>query len=411
MEENRGERMIIDFDAIPGIKKDRTPERAEAIRYLTERAGLSSKKDETKNVIIIDEFNKKDFIFTDKDLESYEPKIKEFLIINQVPKKEIGLLVGKRQSLKTWIAQLQAVCLASGSDCLGDKVPKKGKVLYLDLENDKDEIVSRHNAIKKGLNIKDKLDITYITDLDFRLDKPGTTNYQKFLEELDTLKPDMVFVDGIQRFLSFNVDKENELISNFFTTHIKPLIRKYGSTWIFIHHLRKSPAGKYEPDDLLDEVRGGSEITNIPRFIALCRKSKIESDDKVYFEYLNIKLSNYKKPEPKALSFEYIKGDVPKNDIVKISFEGVPEEVFKSALLCAENIKKYLLNKGLSEFQSKDITDASKVIGFGKTTINAGLNELKKIGILIKPKQGHWKINTALFDPNQTKLFGIMNKA
>ncbi len=341
-----------------------------------------------------------------KDMINFEPPKQEWIIENQIPVGEIGLLVGKRGERKTFIALYQAVCIASGLTCFNDNIPKKRKVLYIDEEAGIYELVRRIKSITKGLEIeKEPLDICIISqeglmiDLQEDSENINVRRLEKmngFNNLLEEFKPDLIIVDCLQRCLSFNVDKENEKMSAVFTGIIRQISNKYSCSWLFIHHLRKSLSNyKAEPDDMLDEVRGASEIVNFSRFVLMCQVPKNQENnesEKAIFRIL--KMSNAQKSEPKAINF------ISSDNILKIEYLGVPADVLSSERLCANAIRTWLVDNQITrEFRTKEIIEAD--IGYKKSLISLGLNVLLKEGFLTKVKRGIYQIKGEI---SQSKL-------
>lgn len=344
--------------------------------------------------------------FLYKDLINFEPPKQEWIIENQIPASEIGLLVGKRGERKTFVALYQAVCIASGISCFKDNVPKKRKVLYIDEEAGIYELIRRIKSITKGLEIeKEPLDICIVSQEGLMIDlqEDSETINVRRLEKingfnilLEEFKPDLIIVDCLQRCLSFNIDKENEKISAVFTGIVRQISNKYGCSWLFIHHLRKSLSNyKAEPDDLLDEVRGASEIVNFSRFVLMCQVPKNQDNnesEKAIFRIL--KMSNAQKSEPKAINF------ISSDNTLKIEYLGVPADVLSSEKLCANAIRTWLCDNQITrEFRTKEIIEAD--IGYKKSLISLGLNVLLKDGFLTKIKRGIYQIKG---DISQSKL-------
>lgn len=335
-------------------------------------------------------------IYSDEDLKDYEPPKQRWLIEGQIPKGEIGLLVGKRGGRKSFTGLLQGLCLASGKDCLQDKIPEKKRVLYIDEEMGKPEMKKRVDLLKKGLGIdKQTLDIKFMSYNGIKFEA-GNKKYAKLLAFISEYKPDLIIVDCFQRCVYFELDKENQKISELFTDAIRPITEAYGCTWLFIHHMRKSQS-QNRPDDPLDEVRGGSELVNYCRFVLMCDKIRHhkqleEGSEMVVFKAL--KMSNAVMPSPKVIAF------TPEEDSLKVSYEGLPEEVLKGEVQCAGAIKELLLKKDMTTFQTKDILALEKELDFRKTWISKGLKVLVEQGFIEKIKQGHYQIAGA----SQTKL-------
>lgn len=350
--------------------------------------------------------NEEDFdkleVYSFEDMKTYVPEPQQWLIENQIPKSEIGFLVGKRGERKTYIALLLSLCLASGKECMNDKVPEKKKVLWLEEETGKDNLTLRTMDMAKGMGIdKEQLEIKFISYSGLKLDHEPTEinpnrKFQEFKRIVAEFKPDLIIDDCLQRSVSFEVDKDNASISRFFTEIVRPMTIKYGCSWLFIHHLRKGINGNTKSEDPLDEVRGGSELVNYARFVLSCSVPKYqqtENSEMVVFRVL--KMSNSQKPPAKVISFTNTK------EGLKIVYEGEPSEVLKGEVQCGNAIEEYLFEKQMFKFQTKDINEIADEIGFKKTLINSGLKYLLEKGVIKKEKRGHWKISG---DISQGKL-------
>ncbi len=280
-----------------------------------------------------------------------------------------------------------AICIASGNKVFGiADVPEPKKVLIIDEETGIDEIKKRIVAMKKGLGIKEEnLPIAYISFAGLKLDK--IEKQKRILDFISEFQPDIIFVDCLQRVLSFNIDKENQLISEFMTEFVRPSITKYGCSWVFIHHYRKSPTGK-RPDDWLDEIRGGTELVNYCRFIFGLKRPRgqsSETEDQIIFKQL--KMSNAPPTKDKVISF------VNNGDSLKIEYVGEADEVLATEQLCAEAIKEWILEEGIKgEFRTKDVKEAEPK-GYKYTTISSGLKVLVENGFLERVKQGYYKVS------------------
>jgi len=344
----------------------------------------------------------KDFeYYSDADLNNYKPEPDSWLIENQIPKGDIGLLVGKRGHRKTWIALLQAYGLASGKDVFNDKVIAKKKVLFIDEESGKKTISPRRNLVKNGMEINEDVEVRFLSHTGLKLDI-NNSKFKKFEEVMDEFKPDLIIVDCLQRVVTFEVDKDNALISDLFTGVIRNFQKKYSSSWLFVHHLRKSPTGNYRPEDPLDEVRGGSELVNFSRYVLLCQEPKHQSkteDGSQLLVFRALKMSNAEMPEPKVLKFTNVE------DKLIVTYEGIPEEVLARDVRVANAIKEWLFNEQISgEFRTKDVNDASEKIGFERSLLSDGLRCLVKNGFLKKPKRGVYIVSGDVEKPKQKTL-------
>jgi len=341
---------------------------------------------------------KKDFVkreesileyYNDEDLINKKFPEPEWLIENQIPLGEVGIIAGKRGERKTFITLYQAICIASGMNCIDDKVPKARNVLFISEEDSIINLALRIKTIKKGMGIeKKKLPIKYFTLNNLKLDACDE-KMQKFREILEEFKPSLIIVDTFQRCISFDADKDNKEISEFFIQFILPLSKEYNCSWLFVHHLRKGLAGVKQVDDYLDEIRGGSEIVNFPRFVLSCQVPK---NSKEIMVFRVLKMSYSEIPEAKAISFTN-----SDEEGLKIEYLGKPEDVISSAANCARAIKEWLFEKNITDFKTKQLKDAAEEIGYKRTMILEGLKILKDSQFLISDKRGHYIINKEVF--------------
>jgi len=349
---------------------------------------------------IIEESPETKEIYDDADLINYIPEPQVWLIENQIPKAEVGLLVGKRMERKTFLAIYYVLCLASGEKVFGeDIVPEKKKVLVIDEETGINEIAKRVKLLKKGLGIGGKaFDIKYMSFAGLKLNRRDK-KFDKFEKLVDSFKPDLIIVDSLQRCVTFEVDKDNTSISELFTEVVRPIIKKYGCSWLFIHHLRKSPTQNYRIEDPLDEVRGGSELVNYCRFVLMCQSPRGQNETQEGGEYIIfrvLKMSNAPIPEPKVIAF------TPNDDGLKVTYEGLPEEVLAGEVQAANGIKEWLFKKQIIDFTTKIILEAEPEIGFKKTLLSSGLKLLLQQRYLEKIKRGQWRVKGG--DISQEKL-------
>jgi len=195
---------------------------------------------------------------------------------------------------------------------------------------------------------------------------------------------------------AFDIDKENALISSLFTGAVRPMMKTYGMSWLFIHHLRKSPTGNQQGSgDPLDEIRGGSELVNYCRFVlssSLPRNQGKNEDGSQMSVFKVLKMSNSNIPEPKVLMFQPDKADPDENTQIKIDYYGKIEDVLATEKRAANALKEYIFDNGLKEFKTSQVTskEAISKIGFKKTNVSSGLKELVGDGFLERPKQGFY---------------------
>lgn len=320
------------------------------------------------------------------DLKNKEfPELK-WIIKNQIPEGEVGIMAGKRGERKTFFALYQAICAASGIDCIEDEVTKKHRVLYVSEEDSMAALNPRIQGMIKGLKLEEEnLEIMYFTQNNLKLDN-GDEKFEEFEEILNEFKPSLVVIDTLQRCVSFDVDIDNKSISEFFTGIIRPLQKKYGGSWLFIHHLRKEQMGGGKSvDDLMDKIRGGSEIVNYPRFVLICQVPKQSKDMMVLTP---VKMSYAELSEPKVVSFE----NNEESGEIKVNYAGIPAEVLSKEVKCAEAIKEWLFDNQITEFKTMEIKEA-KDLEFGDTIKQNALKLLIGQGFLERKKLGFYQVS------------------
>ncbi len=328
-------------------------------------------------------------VYTDADLKEYIPQPVNWLIENQIPKGEIGLLVGKRGRKKTFIGLRQAISIASGKAFLEDKIPEKKKVFFIDEESGKNEIAKRTKLLKAGLGITENLDITFLSFENIKLNDISSLKYKAFEELVLTIKPDLIIVDCLQRCVNFEVDRDNQSISEFFTGVVRQFTKKIGCSWLFIHHMRKgNPQNKVE--DSLDEIRGGSELVNYCRYVLMVDEPRKKSkEEKALGIFEVIKMSNSQIPPSKVFEFK------ANSDLISMNYLGTPDDILNTEAKIGRAIKQYIVENELTgEFRTKDITDNSNKIGFKRSSLSVGLKWLQDNNEIVKEKRGTWRLSS-----------------
>lgn len=333
--------------------------------------------------------NKEDLpVLSDEDLTNFVPPKEMYHIKGIMPVGSVGLITGKRQERKTFLMNYLALCLASGKSVFGKyEVPTPKKVLIIDEETGIPETKNHISTLKKGLGITTNLPIAYISFAGIKFDdEKKQKQLYNFIKEF---QPDVIFVDCLQRVLYFNVDKENQLISEFMTDFIRPTINEFKNlSWVFIHHYRKSLQGN-RIDDWLDEIRGGSELTNYCRFIwgvQRPRHQDSETEDQIILKQL--KMSNLPPVQDQVISF------VTEDSSVKVDYLGFAAEILARDVLCANAIKEWLIAENITkEFRTKEAKEAMEKLGFKSTITSAGLKILVEEGFLKKIKQGYYQVS------------------
>ena len=168
-------------------------------------------------------------------------------------------------------------------------------------------------------------------------------------------------------------------MNEVFTKDIQPLMVKYSSTWILIHHLRKGIAGK-DPFDKMDELRGSSEITNYADVVILFER---KGADRVILRQL--KCRRAKEKEGQIIEVKWN----PTETAIYLNAIGTAEDILNDVEICAKQILVWIEEDKIGMFQTKDIKEKFKG-KYSSRTIDRALSELVMRGKLVKPKRGQY---------------------
>jgi hypothetical protein len=299
---------------------------------------------------------------------------------NLVPENGVVLIAGRSGTYKTYFAMHWAVCIASGKPIFGSFRTQKGRVVYIDEENDLCELTERMESIKAGMGLTEDLEIAFLSSEGIKIEE----RLEQIEDFLTKFEPSVIIVDTLRRVVTFEENDAGQ-VSAFFTDVIKPIIKKHGCTWIFLHHMRKSVQGK--PTEYSgDMLRGSSELLNIPPFVFIT-KTFPNVQDRVAFIYE--KTRGMRKPAPIMIQLNWREN--PKS----VQFEnlGAAEEVLNRKEECAKRVLVWLQTQNKGEFSTEEVVGAMKAENFSKPTIEKALalllerREVSKLrrGIYLNP--------------------------
>lgn len=314
------------------------------------------------------------------DLMSYEVGPVNWVVEGYIPEKAVVFFCGKRASYKTWSVLQMALSIASGSDFLGRFGTKKATVLYIDEENGKETLKERIEMLRAGMKL-DKIDNIFFVSYESVKIEDGEwrDRLDKFLEEHG---PCVVVIDSFRRVIRCDENDARE-VSSIFTEIIRPMAEKYNATFILVHHLRKGMVGKH-PDDLMDELRGSSEIANYAGVIIT--QDKIRNvDGKLIIRQL--KCRGKKELPPYKINTSFSKYEA------RFSIEGEAEELVDASESCANAIKTWIKENELyGELRTSQIVEEMGKSGHTKPTIERALRLLKERGELVLVKRGVYRL-------------------
>lgn len=152
----------------------------------------------------------------------------------------LNILCGKGNAGKTMLAQYLASCACVGVDLLGKYPVSKSRVLHLDLEQSKEQTITRYLRLRNGLNIRSGFNIS-LSALD-RIPVVNSGNYARVYEALVSIFKDynLIIIDSLKALTEADENGGNiEPILKM----IKRIASELGICILIIHHKGKYANG------------------------------------------------------------------------------------------------------------------------------------------------------------------------
>jgi len=313
-------------------------------------------------------------VLWDKDLQSYEEEVKDWIIDKLIPSRSVCVLTGKRGTMKTFIALLMSYSIASGREFLEHFHTQKGGVIYLDKENGIPIMKERTKMIKKGLGLEDSLQVGFICFSQLKIDK--NTDVWKIEELIEEHQPKLLIIDTYRRGISFD-ENDAGAVSHLFVDILRPLVEKHNISILLIHHNRK---GTGEVPDEMDEIRGSSDLANYADIILKMERPRGT-------ELILKQLKNRNAPEEQPIVIDSYFED----DSIRLNYKG---EYIKrnQAEKCAEILTIWFAEKNITNFSTKDAREIAFKQGIRETNLKNALIILQDNGIISKIIKGKYKV-------------------
>jgi hypothetical protein len=186
-----------------------------------------------------------------------------YLLQDHIPVQTLAITVGDSGIGKSPLMYELGMCIASGKPFLG--IPTtQGRVLYLDYENNIDQIVSIAEAVAKHLGLRGVPD-------DFQFWSPASPEADNMspLERIRQFRPALVIIDTLSAAYP-QAEAKNENAATLYSD-CRGIMKETGCTIMFTHHRKKppgpSPNGTVIPEpasarDALRDTRGASALIN-----------------------------------------------------------------------------------------------------------------------------------------------------
>ena len=205
------------------------------------------------------------------DAENYEPEPTSFIIDTLIPNGFKTVLAGTTGSNKSYFAMQEGMSIANGEkEFLGFKILQPGlKVLYVDTEVGKEELIKRFHRIKNNFE-------EWVGSGNFlMMSKNGVSNdfWTQLKKQVILFQPDIIYIDCM-----YNAATNKDLTKNVnifkFTDLITGLHDEFNVTTRIIHHFNK---GGHEFGLSMDRMSGASALQNWAEHLTLITYTNVPS--------------------------------------------------------------------------------------------------------------------------------------
>jgi hypothetical protein len=299
----------------------------------------------------------------ESELKNYVVPVEEWIVDKFIRPGSIGVLAGKRGTMKSFFSLALAYCIATGTKLFDKYNVQKSNVLYIDRENGFWEIKNRCKMLAAGLNITANADIGFIAESQLKLD--DVNNIAELERLINERKMKVIFVDTYRRMISFDENDAGQ-VSRLFVDILKPLCFRTGVCFILLHHERK---GQSQGDEM-DMLRGSSDLANYVDWVLQIERR----GNKITLK--QTKQRNAKELEPFVLTTE-----TNEVDFFKFIYNGEPTTVDR---LIGRELINWALTNNLTEFTYTEGWEKMQALGFKETKYKYALSELVQSGDLTK---------------------------
>jgi hypothetical protein len=301
-----------------------------------------------------------------------------WMIDRLIPEGAIIMFAGKRASFKSWLADHMAICLAKGEPYLGFHTNSQHTSLIIDVENNPIMLSERLNQLQrneKTLILKDET---------FRWEKHS----EWLLDYCKTNNIKLVINDTFRRSHDADENDAGE-ISSLFQTHLQKF-KDAGITLLLLYHLRKGLSGMRTAEmDLMDELRGSSELVNLPDVIFVIDRKRGSNTAIIH----QVKNRFAQELDPLAV-------EVNIHETVTFNTSIAVEESIVN--ICAKQLLKFMRSTERDTYKCSELREWANRNGFGRSGFMDSLKLLCQLQLLEKPHHGFYK---AIKDQQQVQQF------
>lgn len=313
-------------------------------------------------------------ITTGQELLSRDPVKIEWIVRDLIPIGGVTILGSEPGCFKTFIGLHISDCVCHGKDVFNAFPIKIGKVLFLDEENGENVMHTRLLQITTDINLMENIGFSFYNDV-----KLDNTWRDELEEIIIKCKPDLIVVDSMVRFLNGN-ENDAEDVKMVFDI-IKYFKKKYESSWLILHHIRKS-GGKYITQD---DLRGSGDFGAFADVICMISKKKNTRNQ--------VRISQSKNRHQQAINDFAVNIIDKDNGTLTFEFEKLSYEKITNVSAnenCAECLKKGFISNNIKEFKTGDYESSDL---YTRSAYHSTLKLLKQQGIIKKEAHGKYIVN------------------
>jgi len=311
-----------------------------------------------------------------KDLPEIDYLIDDFII-----KAGLTYIVGPPASFKTGLMILTAIAGACRKKLLNFNINKPFKTLFIDEENGIRNTKDRFVKLLNGLNvdifkeIKDA-DIIFANISNFVFTKYHVDELEEVIKKYT---PDLIVVDNVARCLKGSERDEKDVA--LILCLLKPLIEKYGVSFVIIHHTRKGNAKK------LDDIRGsgdfGGQCDNTFMLRQCGRKDKVK-------KFIMIHSKARYGLEIDAINFTVDSVD----DELYVKYVGTAVDNIQSVIdVIKQDLMIWISNNLSKTYKTTELINAMKDKGFKTDSIRKAISLIVDDEVLLHGKKGEYIFN------------------
>ena len=204
-------------------------------------------------------------------IKDIKPAPVEWFIENKCPKNYVSLIAGETNSNKSYFAMQEGMSIATKTNFLDSKTPRRAKVLFVDTECGAESLTKRFLTLVESCGFdRDELNKNYAM-----ISKRGSFSdaYPQISKFMKELEPDLVYIDNLYTSTDIVDISQNKNLKPILET-ILQLMEEHNSTLRLVHHFNKPSANRDESFGI-PKIAGGAFLGNWCEHITvLCRTNQ-----------------------------------------------------------------------------------------------------------------------------------------